>query len=205
MSIDVTATFNPDQTTLHTVLEVEGATVPFPIESVQDEMGADLDCRVKIDLDNKNGEIGVTAIYNYRAGRSLGELMDDFKKVVYELYDRLIWTGKDKEAPSPITDLAVEIHTENKDKGFWDHERPLTETTMLIVSELVEAVEEERAGREDMWYGEDGKPEGVDVELVDALIRLLDLLGSRFVDVDLIMREKRAYNATRPKKHGKEY
>lgn len=104
-----------------------------------------------------------------------------------------------------LTDLSVEIHDENRDKGFWDHERPLTETTMLIVSELAEAVEEERSGRDETWYGDDGKPEGVDVELVDALIRLLDLLGSRYVDVDMIMREKRAYNATRPKKHGKEY
>lgn len=203
--MNITATLNPHETVLSTVLDVWGATVPFPIEVMQDEMGAHLDCRVKLDHDNTNGKINVTAIYNYRAERSLVELMDDFKKAVHELSSRLIWTGKDKEARHLLTNLSAEIHTENRDKGFWDHERPLTETTMLIVSELAEAVEEERSGRDDMWYGDDGKPEGVDVELVDALIRLLDLLGSRYVDVDLIMREKRAYNATRPKKHGKEY
>ena len=203
--MNISVTLNPDQTILRTVLDVGAAVVPFPIEGVQAGMGMDLDCRVKIDLDNVNGEISVTAIYNYRAERSLPELMDDFKKAVHDLTGRLVWTGENKEAQHLLTNLSAEIHTENRDKGFWDHERPLTETTMLIVSELAEAVEEEREGREDMWYGDDGKPEGVDVELVDALIRLLDLLGSRYVDVDLIMREKRAYNRSRPKKHGKEY
>ena len=203
--MNITVTLNPHETVLRTVLDVWGGVVPSPIESVQDEMGAHLDCRVTLDHDNKDGKISVTAIYNYRAERSLPELMDDFKKAVHDLSGRLVWTGENKEAQHLLTNLSAEIHTENRDKGFWDHERPLTETTMLIVSELAEAVEEEREGREDMWYGDDGKPEGVDVELVDALIRLLDLLGSRFVDVDLVMREKRAYNRSRPKKHGKEY
>lgn len=200
--MNISVTLNPDQTVLYTVLEAKDALVPFPIDRMQATMGADLDCRVKIGLDSEDGEISVTAVYNFRAERSLPELMDDFKKSVQHLSEQLIWT---KETPSTLAGLAAEIYAENREKGFWDRERPLTETTMLIVSELAEAVEEERAGREDMWYGEDGKPEGVDVELVDALIRLLDLLGSRFVDVDLVMREKRAYNATRPKKHGKEY
>ena len=203
--MNISVTLNPHETVLRTVLDVWGGVVPSPIESVQDDMGANLDCRVKLDHDNKDSKISVTAIYNYRAERSLPELMDDFKKAVHELAGRVIWTDEHKEAPSTLAGLAAEIHAENKDKGFWDHERPLTETTMLIVSELAEAVEEEREGREDMWYGDDGKPEGVDVELVDALIRLLDLLGSRYADVDLIMREKRAYNRSRPKKHGKEY
>jgi len=133
-----------------------------------------------------------------------------------------------------LTKLASDIFEANKAKGFWDRERDLTETTMLIVTELAEAVEEDRAGREDLWFREpvydmrfdadvvkmddDGlahpafdpgsrplKPEGVDIELIDALIRLLDLLGSRDVDVDELMRIKMSFNASRPARHGKAY
>ena len=142
-----------------------------------------------------------------------------------------------------LNDLAEDIFEANRAKGFWDQERPLTETTMLIVTELAEAVEEERAGRPAAWYrdhmkpgdpveteniafddsglvfhtddvqGGPGhieplkplKPEGVDVELIDSLIRLLDLLGSRGTDVDGLLRQKLAYNASRPRRHGKRY
>lgn len=139
-----------------------------------------------------------------------------------------------------INALAKEIYEANKEKGFWDRPRDLTETTMLIITELAEAVEEERAGRSTVWYqGRDGdtlepgdpdfrlldegtvhnlhdldgyadftnpyKPEGVDVELIDALIRLLDLLGSREVDVEELLRQKLAFNATRAPRHGKAY
>ena len=131
-----------------------------------------------------------------------------------------------------LTTLATDIFEANKEKGFWDEPRSLCETTMLIVTELAEAVEEERSGRAGVWYNHNGtgwradevvvdddglvydedryyerpfKPEGVDIELIDALIRLLDLLGSRDVDVDELMRIKLAYNATRPARHGKAY
>ena len=104
-----------------------------------------------------------------------------------------------------LTTLASQIHADNRAKGFWDEPRGLCETTMLIVTELAEAVEEDRAGRAGVWYADNGKPEGIDIELVDALIRLLDLLGSRGVDVDELLAIKRDYNATRAPKHGKAY
>ena len=133
-----------------------------------------------------------------------------------------------------LNTLAKDIFEANVAKGFWDHDRPLTETTMLIVTELAEAVEEERAGNADVYYrdlvygmlydaemvevGDDRlarvglahrdrplKPEGVDIELIDALIRLLDLLGSRCVDVDGLLKQKLAFNASRPARHGKAY
>ena len=133
-----------------------------------------------------------------------------------------------------LNDLANDIYLANKEKGFWSRERPLVETTMLIVTELAEAVEEERAGRAGVWYSDPAydmhygadmvavegdhlahplrgsrsralKPEGVDVELVDALIRLLDLLGSRGTDVEELLKQKLAFNESRPARHGKAY
>lgn len=140
-----------------------------------------------------------------------------------------------------LTTLASQIHADNRAKGFWDEPRSLCETTMLIVTELAEAVEEDRAGRAGVWYlhpdgvafaandedviHRDGgtvhhrndldgvpdfglplKPEGVDVELIDALIRLLDLLGSRGTDVDELLKQKLAYNREgRGYRHGKAY
>ena len=140
-----------------------------------------------------------------------------------------------------LTTLASQIHADNRAKGFWNNPRPLTETTMLIVTELAEAVEEERAGRPGVWYlhpdgvalaandedviHRDGgtahrrddldgvpdfglplKPEGIDIELIDALIRLLDLLGSREADVDELLKQKLAYNREgRGYRHGKAY
>lgn len=104
-----------------------------------------------------------------------------------------------------LNNLARNIFEGNKEAGFWDSPRPLTETTMLVVTELAEAIEEERAGNPDQWVSPNGKPEGVDVELVDALIRLLDILGSRGVDIDAVLGSKLAYNKTRGYRHGKVY
>lgn len=132
-----------------------------------------------------------------------------------------------------LNELATEIFEANAAKGFWDRHRPLTETTMLIITELAEAVEEERAGNAGLYYrdvpsnevvlvgdtyaDQDGlvrtkprtsaplKPEGVDVELIDSLIRLLDLLGSRGTDVEELLRQKLAFNQTRGRRHGKSF
>lgn len=102
-----------------------------------------------------------------------------------------------------LNSLAEEIHEANRDKGFWDDDNPnLTEKIMLVVSELAEAVEELRSDKPG-YYEVNGKPEGVDVELIDALIRLLDILGYRGADVEMILSAKLAYNATRPYKHGR--
>ena len=103
---------------------------------------------------------------------------------------------------------------------------------MLCVSELSEALEEYRNGRPNEWYvcnkipGEslpclpkDGtdckmpvhegkcvyrsaKPEGIAVEMVDCIIRILDYLSKIGVDIDGIMERKMKYNESRPYRHG---
>ena len=57
----------------------------------------------------------------------------------------------------------------------------------------------------DTYTGVKAKPEGVAVELADALIRILDTMHSLGVDIDAVVADKMAYNATRPFKHNKAY
>lgn len=49
------------------------------------------------------------------------------------------------------------------------------------------------------------KPEGYATELADAVIRIADLCGYMGIDLEAVIREKMAYNATRPYKHGKSF
>lgn len=114
---------------------------------------------------------------------------------------------------NPLDSLMRKIHDDNVKKGFWDNpKRSFGESIALIHSELSEALEEDRAGSPDLYIkGENLKPEGVAVELVDALIRILDLLGSMGIHfttgltLDELVDIKLDYNKTRPHKHGKTY
>lgn len=81
---------------------------------------------------------------------------------------------------------------------------------MLIVTELAEAAEAYRDDGLDMeikdkdglrWNGE-GKPEGIAIELADAVIRIGDLCGSLGIDLGHAVEVKMAYNKTRPPMHG---
>lgn len=132
-----------------------------------------------------------------------------------------------------LNELAEKIHQNAMEKGFWS-DLNIPEKIALIHSELSEALEADRAGEPNYAYGlpwsdrlvdptrtkvnEAGvayvefqgnkvpvKPEGAAVELVDAMIRILDLLVVMEVDIDEITQRKMAYNATREIRHGKRY
>ena len=105
-----------------------------------------------------------------------------------------------------LTNLAIQIHLNSKAHGFWDDENNnIGEKIALCHSELSEALEELRCGNPLVYVGENGKPEGAVIELLDCVIRIFDILGFWNVDVDENLDNKMNYNETRPYKHGKNF
>lgn len=113
-----------------------------------------------------------------------------------------------------IADLVRLSHQNAVNKGFWGEDSEseqfnVAEKLMLIVSEVAEAMEVDRAGIDltHVLTRSTGKPEGFLVELADVVIRVGDLVG-RITDPqtfeDLVL-QKMAYNETRPAMHGKAY
>ena len=132
-----------------------------------------------------------------------------------------------------INELVKKAHENAVNHGFWNPTPAFGTSIALIHSELSEALEEEREGRPLVWYKctegdplpcnptdetdcfqyghEDAcqyrhpKPEGVAVELADAVIRIADLCGHLGIDLDAVICAKMAYNEGRPYKHGKQF
>lgn len=76
------------------------------------------------------------------------------------------------------------------------------ERLALIHSEVSEALEAVREDKPLVWYEENGKPEGVGIELADAVIRIGDLCEILGVDLESCIQIKTAYNQGRPFRHG---
>lgn len=94
-----------------------------------------------------------------------------------------------------IKTLVAKAHENAVKHGFWEPTLPFGTAIALIHSELSEALEEER----------NGNPEGVAVELADAVIRIADLCGHLGIDLEEVIEIKMAYNEGRPYKHGKKF
>lgn len=101
--------------------------------------------------------------------------------------------------------LASDVHESARQKGFWEDgvERNNGEMLALIHSEISECLEELRKGNP----ADDKLPEflGTEVELADAVIRIMDLAHARGWKVAEAIEAKMKYNATRAHKHGKEF
>lgn len=96
--------------------------------------------------------------------------------------------------------------TENaKAHGFLDKERTLAHDIAGVHGELSEALQSYSHEEPYMWYGEDEKPEGLGVELADAIFRIMTICGERGIDLESIMEKKYNYNIGRPWMHGKKF
>ena len=140
-------------------------------------------------------------------------------------YDAMLCTG--------LNDAAKQIHEDAKRKGFWDSERETGTLLMLCVSELSEALEADRKGRNcklkgfeldyerhvdsmkngnrawaaDPFVGafENQVKDTFEDELADTVIRILDLCGARGIDLEKHINLKLKYNRSRERMHGKAY
>ena len=112
------------------------------------------------------------------------------------------WIGRtadDNVSAERINDLADNVHIANI--GWWQDlvsgefkQRNVGELLMLTVSELSEAMEADRKG-----FKDDHLPNrsGLEVELADAMIRILDIAGGLKLDIGNAFVEKMRYNAVR--------
>lgn len=67
--------------------------------------------------------------------------------------------------------------------------------------QLSEALEAYRSGQPMEWINA-GKPDGIAVEMIDCIIRILDWCGKEDIDVEDLLIKKHLYNVGRPYKHG---
>lgn len=98
--------------------------------------------------------------------------------------------------------LSNVVHCNAVAKGFWDDERNDGECIALIHSEISEALEGLRKDKMDEHCPD---LKSVEVELADAIIRILDFAGARNLQLGKAIIEKMLYNITRPYKHGKKF
>ena len=54
----------------------------------------------------------------------------------------------------------------------------------------------------EVYTGNGGKPEGIPIELADAIIRIFDYCGYAGIDIDAAITQKHEFNKTRPYRHG---
>ena len=121
-----------------------------------------------------------------------------------------------------ISEIVESAHRNAVNHGFWEPGPDFGTAIALIHSELSEALEEMRTGNKIrpgsptpmVYYSGDGyvatmptkcckKPEGVAIELADAVIRIADLCGHMGIDLESAIALKMKYNEGRPLKHGK--
>lgn len=122
-----------------------------------------------------------------------------------------------------LNELALTINQLNREKGFYEEPEELralvkeygnpkivtymekllfSNRISLMHSELSEGLE---GDRKDLMDDHLPHLPSREVELADALIRILDAAGAYKIDIARAVEEKLNYNRTRPYKHGKTY
>lgn len=93
-----------------------------------------------------------------------------------------------------IKQLQQHIHQQNVGAGWWDNPREKGTLLCLIHSEISEAMEGER---KDLMDDHLPHRKMAEVELADAVIRILDYAQAFGYDIETAISEKLEYNKTR--------
>ena len=101
---------------------------------------------------------------------------------------------------STLKELQLRCHSIAKAHGWWDKEVPVGTAIALMHSELSEALEAERNRIEKSEH----IPEftGLEEELADCVIRILDYSGSRILLLAEAIEGKIIFNENRSYRHG---
>jgi NTP pyrophosphatase (non-canonical NTP hydrolase) len=93
------------------------------------------------------------------------------------------------------------VHRTAQDHGWWEEERSFGTLLALVHSEISEALEAGRRGNP----ADDHIPDftGVEAELADAVIRIMDLAEAADLDVAGALIAKARYNEGRSFRHGR--
>lgn len=112
------------------------------------------------------------------------------------LHDDEEMTG-DEQLAAALNVLANDIHDDSVSAGWWDDgddKYVLATKLMLVVSEVAEAME---GLRKDQWDDHLPHRKMVEVEVADALIRLLDFATALDMNIGSTVMEKLEYNRNR--------
>ena len=120
----------------------------------------------------------------------------------------------DEQQPAPTTQiftrcfalLANHLHADNVKRGFWDEsgvDRNNGELIALMHSELSEALEALRHNNPPSDHIAEFS--GVEEELADCIIRIMDMAAARGYRVAEALIAKVEFNRSRPHKHGKQF
>ena len=128
-----------------------------------------------------------------------------------ELADESIVANKMSLAKHYMGDLGQILHQTSTEKGWWTDRDELSKTPAgkvqvdigciaLAITELSEAIENIRAG----YTPDDKVPEfsGLEAELADAIIRILDFAEARKLRVAEAVIAKAKFNEGRSERHG---
>lgn len=81
----------------------------------------------------------------------------------------------------------------------WNERFELGDTIATIQTKMSEALEEMEENQDptDVYYPDDGNPEGFGVKLADVIIRVLHICARYAIDIEALMELKMEYNRTR--------
>lgn len=156
---------------------------------------------------NADGASTISFVRNYerlQAGKFEQDPSDSF--VPFDDTDKLV-----AMCGAIAKDSGWDVEREGMVLDSAEHHAWVNTKLMLIVSELVEAMEELRNGHtvNEVYSGDSGKPEGFLIELADAVIRIFhlwDLEASHNPEggfsMERIIMAKLFYNSTRGNRHG---